>query len=341
MKTFRFSLVALAATALITACSDEAVVEQRLITSEAQEISFRLQGGTPETRAMATTIDNIDAFVVYGTDSVANVAGTNIFDGVTVARQKGTGAIFDYNPKKYYSAEIGKAAFIAYSPVSASLNISGLDATSLLTTTSFDYVVNAPDGSGEAVQEDLLVAGKSVAVPSVAKVDLNFKHALSRIFVKAKNSLKENVVITGLTLKNLYSEGTITGTPASPAWTWAWSNYSNITSYDYVLARTGVAVKAGVTTATLVTSMEQGMMVLPQEIVNSGDDHTAGDFALEVTYDVANLTAQKAYVYLADTYPFEYNTQYAITIEFSGTDLIEIGFTIDVAGFDDDPATMP
>ena len=344
MKTFRFSLVALVATAFFTACYDEAVVEKRSNTGEAQEISFRLQGGTPETRATATTLQNVDAFVVYGIDDVAYAgSGANIFEGVTVARQVGGG--FDYNPKKYYSDGAGDAEFFAYSPVSAIANISNVDATDLYTDASFDYEVVVPTTFGNTSQEDLLVAGISVGTPSIAAVDLEFTHALSRIFVKATNTLSDNVVITGLTLKNLYSTGTITGAPTGTPddpWAWTWGSYGGKKDYSYVLAQTGVAVQAGVSPAILVTSMEQGMMVLPQATVNAGSATAfeTGDFALEVTYNVANLTGQTAYVVLPNNFPFLANTQYAITITFSGSTLIEISFDIDVLPFDND-STYP
>ena len=331
MKTFRFSLVAMIATVLFTACSNEDAVRPK--NDETQEISFRLQGSTPEItpRSMATTTLNVDAFVVYGTDNVTEAGtGTNIFDGVTVARQVGGG--FDYNPKKYYGSGAVNAEFVAFSPVSA--NISAPATTSLLTTASFGYEVKVPDNTGDITQEDLLVAGTSVTTIAAAPVHLQFGHALSRIFVKATNGLSENIVITGLSLKNLYSTGTITGTPAA-AWTWAWGGYGGTKDYDYILATTGVAVKPGVSAPTLVTSMEQGMMVLPQATANTADlaDFDTGDFALEVTYNVANVTGKKAYVLLANGYPFAAGNQYAINIAFSGTELIEISFTIDVDGF--------
>ena len=351
MKTFRFSLVALVATVLFAACSnDEAVLPAN---NEAQAISFRTQGGTPEVtpRSTATTIDNIEAFVVYGTDYTPPPAspypGTpfHLFTGETVARVAGASSnLFDYNPKKYYSTGATTASFFAYSPVSAGTGTPTLTApivTNLSAGVTFDYKVTPPDASGNTVQEDLLVAGITVTPPSPTPVYLGFTHALSRIFVKAKNSLAEDVVITGLELKNLYTTGTMTGTPA---WTWTWAPTGSKTHIPFVLAPTGVAVPAGTGSpnAVLVTSMEQGMLVLPQVTANTTpDDHTNGDFALEVKYRVANLLNQTAYVYLTDGYPFEIGTQYAITIDFSGTDLIEIKFIIGVGTFTDDPATMP
>ena len=338
MKTFRFSLVALVATALFTACTNEVVVESKPI-SGAQEISFRLQGGTPETRTTATTNLNIDAFVVYGADDVTTAASANLFDSVTVARQSDD--VFDYNPKKYYSIGAATASFFAYSPVSA--NISSFTNVDPLANASFDYEVKVPDATGNTVQEDLLVAGTNLTgSPTLTSgtVNLDFTHALSRIFVKATNALSENIVITGLALKNLNSTGTIIGTPAA-TWTWAWTGHGGVKDYNYILAPTGVAVQAGTGVSAapnnvpiLVTSMEQGMMVLPQTTLgdaNANGTLDAGEFALEVTYNVANLTNQKKLVFVP--YTFVANNQYAITIAFAGTDLIEINFTVDVLPF--------
>jgi len=337
MKTFRFSLVALVATTLFVACSNDEVVEPT--NSETQAISFRMQGGTPEStlRATATTKLNVDAFVVYADNSV-NSVGVNIFDGVTVARKAGSTIAYDYNPKRYYTVGAANAGFFAYSPVSAGKNISNIDDSDLLTGASFEYEVVVPNISGNISQEDLLVAGTDVTgTPLSGAVSFDFKHALSRIFVKATNGLTNDVVIKKLVLKNLYSKGEITGSHAA-AWTWAWDNYDNRKDYEYIIAPTGVAVKKGVTT-TLVTSMEQGMLVIPQQTSHDGDKIvTADEFALEVTYDVGNLIGEVTNVFLTPSFTFLYNTQYAITINFSGTDYIEINFDIDVLPFDNDIA---
>ena len=324
MKTFKFCFVALAATVLFYACSNEEAI--RPINDEAQAISFRLQGGTPEitTRATATTAPYVDAFVVYGIDDVAT---TNLFNGETVARQ--VSGNFDYNPKRYYNGGATSAGFIAYSPASANITTSSVP-DPLTSTASFTYTVKAPDGTatGETIQEDFLIANTTVT-PSSSAVSLAFQHALSRIFVKATNAMKETVVITGLQLLNLKETGTVTATPT----TWSWTGQTGTADYVYKIADAGVAVIAELTTATLVTSIEQGMMVLPQTIVNASNDHTLGDFALEVTYDVANLTGQKAYVYITAGSTFVAGSQYAITINFSGSDLIKIDFTISVTPF--------
>ena len=357
VKNLFLGMFLLAIAGLGTRCSNDRIVDA---SGENQSISFRVQGGTPNLRAPSTTSAYVNAFVVFGTDNV--LAPSNIFNGITVTRQPGNADVFDYNPKRYYSEGATNARFAAYSPVSKKIDITGAGAGfSYSAGLIFKYEVVDPSIAGGAVgetsQEDLLVAGTTITSPSATPVSLSFTHALSRIFVKATNNLSENATIKGLTLHNLNSTGILTGAPGSPSWTWAWDDLDDVTTYSYVLAESGVAVPANtVAPGKLVTSMEQGMMVIPQETHVDDDYGIGGDepptitdapindhFALEVTYNVANLTNQKAYFYLADGYTFDVNTQYAITIAFSGTaNLIEINFTIDVGTFDDDPAgTMP
>lgn len=347
MKINRFFLATLVVAGVFTACSnDEAVQESK----DGNAISFRVQGGTPSLRTTATTVANVDAFVVYGTDNEA-VAKSDpaIFSGVTVARKVGSATAFDYNPKKYYSENAELAQFAAFSPVSSNITYSAASPLfSYAGGFSFDYTVKKPGdaGVGKTAQEDLLVAGITQDA-TAGTVQFDFKHALARIFVKASSSLSEPVIIRELTLRNLYPSGKISSsTPTAVAgtvWAWSWIPSGTKTYYSYILAPSGVAVDPATVAPILVTSMEQGMMVIPQATVNADDDVEAGDFALEVKYDVANLTNQFAYMYLTDGYSFNMGTQYAITVTFNMTvtHLIEIDFSISVGNFDNDPTTMP
>lgn len=317
-------------TGLMYGCSNDE--EVKTLANE-QAVSFRVQSGVPALRTTGTTVDYVNAFVVYGTDDVFPALNELIFDGITVARQQGANS-FDYNPKRFYGDGATKAAFFAYSPVSN--KITGISAPADMPTSplSFNYEVITPNATGNTTQEDLLVAHTHLTNISIS-VALAFEHALSRIFVQARNELSEIVTIKELKLKNLYSKGTFKAEFTTTPW-WTWAGFNTKIDYAYVLAPTGVAVPSATTTATLVTSMEQGMMVLPQATYNGGaaTDFDAGDFALEVTYDVANLKDQTAYVLLSDGYTFEAGKQYVITIAFTGTDIPQINFTIDVSPFD-------
>ena len=320
MKTFKFSLVALIATALFTACSnDEAVLP---VNDEAQAISFRLQGGTPEiaTRTTATTLPYVDAFVVYGTDDVYGATNDLIFDGVTVARDiNKPGYAFAYAPTRYYDINAATAAFIAYSPASAKVvNVVTTDFwTPNPGEASFDYTVPAPDKTGNTVQEDLLVAIREKdAVAST--VSLEFEHALARIFVTASNSTKDPVFIDSLILRNLKTTGTLEFDMS--AGTKDWNPATATADYAYILAPSGVAVDSSAV-RVYVTTMEQGMMVLPQATVNTAvvTEFDNGDFALQVNYRFSNLGIQKKFIMLPNNYPFEAGKQYLINIEFAGT----------------------
>ena len=327
MKTFKFSLVALATTALLTACSNEVIEPQVKSNGEAQEISFRLQGGMPEveTYALATTRDNLEAFVVFGTDVVGST-NTLLFNGKSVVRQlDGT---FAYAPKAYYSAGATKAGFFAFAPVSANVSSPTFSNDFLTAGASFGYEVLPPDNSGDAIQEDFLVVG-TVVTPSTTAVNLTFDHALSRIFVTATNLSADPVIIKDITLKNLNTKGTLKVTNAAA---WSWTSVNTLDDYTYILAPSGVVVPGGTNTKTLVTSMEQGMMVLPQELQITGTGNVANDdFALEITYEFANFGTQTRYVYIPEVspgtpYEFEAGYQYNINIAFDG--LLPIDFVV-------------
>ena len=338
MKTNRFFLVMLAAAGIMTACSNDEAVQT---SNNGKEISFRMQGSAPALKTTATTNENIDAFVVFGTDNEFDP--TLIFEGVTVSRDiiattNPLTPVFTYAPKKYYDAAATDAVFFAYSPASAKVIAPASFLPSFVSgTTTFEYVVPKPDNSGKVTQEDLLVAvtpTSSLTTPVV----LGFKHALSRIFVTATNTMGDPVIIERLILKNLVKSGELVIDPASPAPCWTWNPSGVLDDYEYELAESGVAVPAAAIIGTpspkkLVTSNEQGMMVLPQITVNDNDDTTfdAGDFALEVRYKVGNLVGQQKFILIEDQYPFEFNKQYRINIEFSER---VIDFTISVADFD-------
>ena len=332
-------MVALFATVLFTACSNDEAVQVK----NRQEISFRLQGGMPDitTRSLATTTANIDAFVVFGTDDELEGLATPalLFDAITVARQ--INGSWDYAPKKYYSATATTAGFFAFSPVSANItpgSISATPANVLTGVASFDYTVLPPDGSGNAIQEDLLVAGGVESSLTPPQVILAFKHALARIFVTATNAADDPVIIKKLSLLNLETVGTLNFDPvATPVV--AWTSTSTKATFPYVLAPSGVVVPAGTSSKTLVTSWEQGMMVLPQETENTTpDDYTAGDFALEIEYDIANLTGQTTHVYITDGYEFLAGQQYNINITFNAS---VAGQPIEFSGITVEPFGTP
>ena len=319
MRTNKFLVIALAAAGLFTACSNN---DEPVKMNQGKAISFRLQGGMPEAKTTASTVANVDAFVVYGNDN----ATANMFEtGATVARQivGGIPAGFAYAPTRYYDDAATDAAFVAYSP--ASTIFSTVNATNVLGSISeFTYTVPAPATTGNTSQIDLLFAVSGTITPSATPVQLDFIHALSRVFVKAKNTTNDPVTIKKLTLKELISTGTIRVLAGAGSWNWIWPAPS-YADYAYVLATTGVIVPGDGATADyeLVTSMEQGMMVLPQTLDAS--------CVLEVEYEFATQGTQTKEFNIASAIAsFAINSQYSINIEFTGT---AVSFDIKVEPF--------
>jgi hypothetical protein len=332
---------------LFWGCSDDKFGSD---SSSGKQISFRLQGNLPSSRATGTTVENINAFVVNAqvhdkNDYPLPDDADKLFSSQTVARQEGQFNAFDYNPKRYYPDAAEKAYYSAYSPVTG--NVGGFNGSPDNTIT---YRVPAPSDKGDTTQEDLLVAytpviGKAVtldAAPSSrdgfdTPVSLNFKHALSRVFVKASNKNLEPVVITGLILHNLYNEGMlkIDGAINEEAadykvlWERTDRESEKLTSYPYVLLPTGVSVPAGTEdNPVYVVGKDQGMLVLPQTTVNSNNDaeiddtEVSTDFYVEVTYRLSNIqrTVRAAFTdinKLAQGLTFEMGRQYALTLGFS------------------------
>lgn len=338
----------LAAAGLWTGCSKEEVGSE----SSKQPISFRLQGGAPAMRTTGTGLAHVDAFVVYGTDNSNDFGGSDefIFEGISVVRQQDNS--FDYSPKRFYGENSNRSVYFAYSPVNATVN--GLDITTMMPAVSssditgkFAYTLPKPNTSGLVTQQDLLLSAAQENVVHNSSgsntVSFNFKHALSRIFVTATNAtLKDgDAIVTNLTLKNLFCKANILfDTSKSLNSVWNWDDWVNREDLEYVLAEKGVVVPSNTTNPIWLTSKEQGMMVIPQETVNTNDDTTVdqNDFYLEVKYNLGNLKNQTKNILFKDKFTFEAGKQYSMNIKFTGT-LIE--FTMIVTDWVDGGTVTP
>ena len=318
MRTNKFLVIALAAAGLFTACSNN---DEPVKMNQGNGISFRLQGGMPSAKTTASTVDNVDAFVVYGSDN----ATPKLFDAVSVARKAGTGDVFTYAPNRYYGQTAANAAYVAYSPISAKMTADVV--TNILSVNSeFTYTVPQLDATnGNTSQVDLLFATTGSIATSVTAVPLHFDHALSRVFVTATNKTPDVITIETLKLNKLHSTGTIEVTATTGAWDWTPSTV--LVDYPYALAQSGIAVPGIIPPVTItakkfVTSKEQGMMVLPQT--------TDATCEIEVTYGIGQLTGQVQKLAIPGIL-FEINKQYSINLEFDGT---PVTFTVTVEDYD-------
>jgi hypothetical protein len=382
---FRGILPLVGASILLAGCSDDKIVTD---VSSGRQIAFRPQDNLPATRATGTTVNVVNAFVVNGqaydgSDLALSAPDDVLFDAQTVARVEGQANAFDYNPKRYYPDAAKWVHYSAYSPVSPNISV-GMKGSK---DNVIEYTVLPPDpANGTTRQEDLLVAYTKVEgavqpgngdAPVERKgfessVPLHFKHALSRVFVKASNKNQEEVVITKLSLHNLYNQGRLdidgtkwtdgpdAYTPAEVNYTsfevdinedykasvtddahykvlWTFEGFTQDHVYPYVLPASGISVAANTANEPkYIVSREQGMLVLPQATKNEnpyGAVDADQDFFVEVTYSISNIKDKTVRAAFTDVYGREDGSK-PLVFEFGKQYALNIEFSGTAVNFD-------
>jgi hypothetical protein len=367
---------------LLSGCSQEDTYDA---SDSSGTIGFRAQGGMPSLKATTSDRNHIRSFVVnahYSKTETWDSADDYLLYGTTVYRGEGEGS-WEYFPKAYFPTDGDGnqyVEFFAYAPAGSSSVSHGLGETSDKDQT-IAYKVPVPVvTSGATSQEDFLVAYERVPEAGYDNaVKLQFRHALARILVAAQSDLEATVTITGLKLNNLKNEGALSlkgntststdksnGIPAgsgSGQTTWVYesgtidstddyvtlwdSSTGTLTDYPYILPASGVTVNAE---EKAVTSLEQGMFVIPQTTAGDPSDAVSdGEFGLEVAYTL-NGQAGKAFIQFADIngiantgVTFEIGRQYVLRLNFSddGSGDIDIGSSITFGDPDADPYPDP
>lgn len=186
MKKF-FFFAAIAAIGLASCSNDETIASQA--TSESNAISFRPLA-TSLTRSADITTTNLSSFWVTA-NLIAGSSVTNYFGGETPVQFSdaniGTGdgqhastAGTYTSATKYYWPSSGKLDFIAFAPAT------GTDITTRTDSTHFSVTPNATPSA----QQDFLyaVVRNQTKAANGTGVVLNFRHALSKVIIKLKNS---------------------------------------------------------------------------------------------------------------------------------------------------------
>ncbi|GHT01442.1 hypothetical protein AGMMS49525_02160 [Bacteroidia bacterium] len=260
-KEICFSLLGLVA--LSSSCATD-LYQNNPVQSSGREISFKTFADK-QLRASVTTAGSMTSFTTSAWSHPTGSAYDGyVLNGVTVTRgeEDGAGANnWDYFPKANWPAR-DSVDFFAYSPAS-SVNVTvGLKQASTVTTPpatgpEIKYTVPRWDGDSQVnPQEDFMVT-KSVDLaynPLNPSVQLNFKHALSRIVFKAQNQNKNKTyVIKELALSNLKSKGTLNILDSIPdaggtfphvagAYNVSWKAQSDSVTYKVDLGNTNVYV---------------------------------------------------------------------------------------------------
>lgn len=240
--------MALSATVLLTGCSNDETTE----ISESNAIAFNASTSNV-TRGTATTTNSISAFKTYA------FLGTDAYmDGVTVS--KGTDS--KWTAENTYFWPKNTLNFYSVSPSTLSLTTTGVGSGTTTPTISFTVPAAAES------QTDLLYA-VNIAPTSGQQVNVNFRHALSQIVFKAKNTNSAlKVIINGVKIANLNNAGTYTYPNATTS-----SSSSDKGSWGSTLTGTETFV-AGITettltgsstaTATNITADNGALFLLPQ-----------------------------------------------------------------------------
>jgi hypothetical protein len=302
--------------ALLSSCTDDGSDDSKFTTG--REISFATWTDR-QVKASVTTQSTLTSFTVaaWGHPDAGDY-DSYVLNGVTVTRGEG-GSIstWEYFPKASWPAE-GQVDFFAYAPASSVNITTGLKAGDVSGTPAaggpvISYTVPGfvGDSKTAAQQEDLLVAKRTnqanPANPS--PVQLDFKHALSRVVFKAQNQNQaKTYVIKELALTNLYSKGMLDlkGMPdpivyqpvGTDGYQTLWSGQDGYQDYKVDLGRTQVHVpySADANTFTDITNASNGLMVLPQQTILgdfTGASHELG-IETEINTSVTNASYLKA-----------------------------------------------
>ena len=278
-----------------------------------KEITFTASMDGMNTRAVETTIANLGSFKVSALDSdgfytiMENVKYTSSDNGKTWTTDAGkfywpASNVYNHNYFYAYAPEApGKEGTIKMNSTIPTLN---------------DFVPN----DAAANQKDFVYATAkgNYEDDSDSPVNLVFKHALSEISIKAKNSNADYTVqVTGVQLGNIESKGTFqfpgvrsgdgnrwyiyTEKSQKVDYTTTWSNPVTLTSEASSLDATNVP-----------------FMLIPQQLTANNDKPSSGNFiAARISVKKDNQTIYNGWSYVAIDTTWEMGKHYVYTLDFS------------------------
>ena len=253
----KYLAVALSAVALV-ACNNEDVLEVNQGRGISRGISFQV-ATEASTRAQATTTSNIDEFMVWGFTQ-ENPAQT-LMEELSVSKPE-SGSEWTYDGTIFWPAAPVDFYSISPEPVNGKVS-EGTVSIENNAQTITDFTVN----TDQSQQVDLLYAvnkGETKAAHEASPVSINFRHALSQIVFKAKNT-NENlkVIIKGVKIGNIKKAGDFT--------------YPNSATTTQNTSETGTIVSTTQGTwdnVTTTTTFEAGVTELTLDGVKDAQDLT-------------------------------------------------------------------
>ena len=255
----KYLAVALSAVALV-ACNNEDVLE----VNQGRGISFQV-ATEASTRAQATTTNTIDNFKVWGfTD------GKTLMNGIEVE-------VAESGNKCTYDGTIfWPATDVDFYSVSPAENCGG----TVNITKDKQEITNFTVNANQSQQVDLLYAVNKGETKKETAVNINFRHALSQIVFKAKNT-NDNLKVTvkGVTIANIKKAGDFTyPTQATTTQNTSengtivvgtqgtWSNVTTAEKFSAGMDADGVTLDGKVETAKDLSNATGALFMIPQAL---------------------------------------------------------------------------
>lgn len=245
MKRFLFFLAA----AAMTACSQDETTD---VVGKGQQIDFRTAMGT---RAAETTTGTLEKITVTAIDA----ENANYFTDVEFSKK---GSYFTSETPYYWPVDGSTLNFYAYSPAAADLG-----ATVTITNASKKLTNYAP-AADVSEQQDFITATATGSKSNEATgVALTFKHQLSQIEIKAKNTEDTYVYkVQGVHIAQPVSKATF------DFGTGAWELGSDRATYEVTYK--GSEKTLGSSAVSIMKTDGDNAMLIPQQLVawDSGTD---------------------------------------------------------------------
>lgn len=199
MMKSKYLLVTALSAAALTACNNDEVLE----VNQGRGISFQV-ATEAATRAAATTTNSIDKFMVWG--FTQEEPAKTLMDDLSVSK---TGSDWTYTGTIFWPAAPVNFYSISPEPVSDKVSEGTVSITS-----DEQKITGFTVNTDQSQQVDLLYAvNKEEKKESheTEPVSINFRHALSQIVFKAKNT-NENlkVIVKGVKIANIRKAGNFT-----------------------------------------------------------------------------------------------------------------------------------
>ena len=199
MMKSKYLLVTALSAAALTACNNDEVLE----VNQGRGISFQV-ATEAATRAAATTTNSIDEFMVWG--FTQEEPAKTLMDDLSVSK---TGADWTYTGTIFWPAAPVNFYSISPEPVSDKVSEGTVSITS-----DEQKITGFTVNTDQSQQVDLLYAVNKEEKKEnheTEPVSINFRHALSQIVFKAKNT-NENlkVIVKGVKIGNIKKAGNFT-----------------------------------------------------------------------------------------------------------------------------------